>query len=449
MDASHTLCSNPPFVHARTASMAATIFAAWHGDTIDEPQSNRTTLYFAIENVSTGLLQRWAGEGWLDEQPSTTAMARSERLLGRSHTASDSSVAKLLSNKQAPSIPQVSTCGQRSRLLRQPRCILGEFSLMCRIVVFDHRAAGCPIELHWPGFLLRATASLCRRPMDRRADRVFASVVAPVYFTGSGTTHEGAHGGVLRRLTQWVARWSPQVEDGRVHIHAFNKGELVQREMEEQHGALIAAGRLELTQWDFFEEMMRLRPDQTHVVSSFTEQRPLVFAITKSLLELRGRSEWLIVVDIDEFWVASQTDAALQTAASFLRALPSTVQQHPFCTVDACVDDVVQWRPKSALRIGRGACEFWGHPHAGVTVERFDTSVSCSSLDHVGKPVDVFHMDGGRIWSVFNPFCRRQMEASPATLHNYIAHERGGHALCVLGNRPKVPQITRLGVLAS
>lgn len=338
---------------------------------------------------------------------------------------------KQLSHPHASAVPQVSSCGHKSKLWRKPRCHVA-LSLMCRIVV--ERRGDCPIELQWPTLSLNVKATLCRRPANRHAERVSVSLVTPVYLASNATKQTADE--TLHRLAKWITRWVPEIDGGRIHVHAYNKGDFVQHALEQQHAHLIANGRLELTKWNFFEAMnMQLRSTHASAGSTPSEglnaNHPHFWVLTKSLLELRGRTEWLVLVDIDEFWTTPpQSNAPLRTIAGFLNALPLSVQQHAFCTVDTCsldgVDGVVRWRPKSALRIGRGACEWWGHPHAGVTVERFDDSVSCSSLDREGKRVDVFAIAPGHTWSIFDPLCREKLRMPTS----YIAHERPGRPAC-------------------
>ena len=62
--------------------------------------------------------------------------------------------------------------------------------------------------------------------------------------------------------------------------------------------------------------------------------------------------------------------AAALTLGEFLQRLPPSVQQYHFCAIEGqCASDGrVVWRPKSALRVGGGECEWWAHAHAGIAV---------------------------------------------------------------------------------
>ena len=413
MDDTPTLCDDPPFAHARANGAAVTVYAGLH-----DVRWNRTTLYYALDNVSTGILMPWDRGAMPNTKPHHGT--HHVKQAGKAHHSWE--------------VAEARACGGVAKQLRKPRCQgMMTFSVMCRIVVAHMQR--CPIELHWPSLSLSVSASICRKPLGPYATRVGVSVCAPFYLPPDATSRTAE--GPLQRLAQWVERWTPQLDGGRIHLHAYNKGALVKRALERAHAPLFAAGRLELTRWNFFEAMgMRLRPVSLNLGSSVGEglnaNHPHYYVLTKSLLELRGRTEWLIMVDVDEFWMASPNSPPLfSTAASFLHNLPSSVQQYSACAINDCSGGVVHWRPKSALRIGRRACEWWGHPHAGVMVERFDDSLSCGSLDADGKtPVDIFANAGGRqTWSAFEPLCRRRQENKPMV---YFAHERPGSALCKL-----------------
>ena len=76
-------------------------------------------------------------------------------------------------------------------------------------------------------------------------------------------------------------------------------------------------------------------------------------------------------------------------------------------------------------RWGWGLCEWWGHPHAGVTVERLDDAVSCDSLDRTGnQTVPVFGYKPGHTWADFEPRCKHPLP------QYYLAHERPGSPKC-------------------
>ena len=58
-----------PFVHAREAGAAVTIFAG-----LQDQLWGRTTLFFALDNVSAGVLMPWAGVGAAAEKTGTTRL---------------------------------------------------------------------------------------------------------------------------------------------------------------------------------------------------------------------------------------------------------------------------------------------------------------------------------------------------------------------------------------
>ena len=154
MDVTPTLCR--PFFHARANHAAVTVFAGLHDASL-----GRTTLYFALDNVSTGVLVRW-------------------------------------DDATAPPMPSVSACGRVVKHVRKPRCHAA-LSLMCRVVVElkDKGASECPLQLRWASLSLLVTAALCGRPASPLAERVAVSAVAPFYLptdataqTAEGTLHE-------------------------------------------------------------------------------------------------------------------------------------------------------------------------------------------------------------------------------------------------------------------
>ena len=102
-----------PFLYGEGNGIATTVFAALHEPMSASMPTPRCTLYFAIDNRSTGV-----------------------------------HLAPVIASKTSPAawaMPRISACGEASRMLRRPRCKSWS-SLVCRIT-FELRDPSCRVDL--------------------------------------------------------------------------------------------------------------------------------------------------------------------------------------------------------------------------------------------------------------------------------------------------------------
>ena len=393
------------FAYARSGGQkqlaAATIFAARH-----DVLTNSTILYYALDNVSTGVHGLWSDAGVPARL--TRAPAKMSDLLPPAHVrANDGSL--------VTSLPEVRVCGTLARRLRRPRCLVS-ISLMCRLR-FEQTDSTCQVQLTWPGMDLSVSAGLCAQ--RDASSRVLVAASAPVFVPPSPDDREAT----LKLLTDWVPRIGRQV--GRVYVHAVNEGARVRDALQTRAPRLLAGDRARVVEWNWYEASgSGLRKDSGVVQPASTGGRKgrqydygsnpqlgmnpyhtQMWVLTKSMLELQDAAEWLLLVDIDEVWPNRLLNNRVPLSVQqVVQRLPEFVQQHPFCAMDGCHSGHLTWRPKSVLRIGGGTCEWWGHPHAGVAVDV--QAAWCVPRDDYGNPVDVFSTVGNRLWSNFTSRCR-------------------------------------------
>ena len=429
------LCS--PFVYARSIDghAAATIFAMRH-----DASSNTSTLYYALDNTSSGVHGLWTDAKL--RQRATRAPAKMSPLLPPSHVfANDGS--------RVTSLPEVRVCGSLARRARRPRCHVS-ISLMCRLR-FEQVDATCVVILSWPGMGLNVSADLCT-PRGS-LPRVLVAVATPVFLPPTAA----AQSATLQLLADWAPRIALQV--GRVYVHAINGGGRVRRKLQAQVPALLERRRVRVVSWDWYEAAgMALRPDSNLIAPASTaEQRhgrqfdvssnPLLgmnpyhtqmWVLTKSLLELQDAAEWVLLIDFDERWPTRLRNHRVPLMVQqVLQSYPDFVQQHPFCAMQGCAEGNITWRPKSAIRISTGKCEWWGHPHAGVSVDQAGVDENkplgwvCDPKDDYGNPVDVFSNTASRLWAKFAAKCRPGGKNRGAasgglglTAGNYFEHTR-------------------------
>ena len=220
---------------------------------------------------------------------------------------------------------------------------------------------------------------------------------------------------------------------------------------------LLEQGVVEVTRWDWFDAAgARLRNDSHTARASaghgaaglrMNPYHTQVWALTKSLLEMQNRADWVVLVDVDEFWNARDPHGdSLTTLAHYLTQLPPEVEQHPFCAVDLrCTPSLATWRPKSAMRVGSHSCEWWGHPHSGIVVEDFVASEkgsgTCGAKDAHGKGVNVFSYEI-HTWDTFNARC--QAEAAHPGYHFEHRRPHQVHQLPPGGMPAGTPAFERL-----
>ena len=426
-----------PFVYARSIEghAAVTIFAMRH-----DASSNTSTLYYALDNTSSGVHGLWT-DAELRER-ATRAPAKMSPFLPPSHVfANDRS--------RVTSLPEVRVCGSLARRTRRPRCHVS-ISLMCRLR-FEQVDATCPVRLSWPGMGLNISADLCT-PRGS-LPRVLVAVSTPVFLPPTAA----AQSATLQLLADWAPRIALQV--GRVYVHAVNGGARVRRKLQAQVPALLERGRVRVVSWDWYEAAGEtLRPDShTIAPASTAEQRPgrqfdvsskpllgmnpyhtQMWVLTKSLLELRDAAEWVLLIDFDELWPTRlRNDRVPRMVQQVLQSYPDFVRQHPFCAMQGCAEGNISWRPKSAIRISAGECEWWGHPHAGVSVDQAGTDEHkpvgwhCDPKDDYGNPVDVFSSTTDRLWARFAAKCQpggknrgREVGGLGLAAGNYFVHTR-------------------------
>jgi hypothetical protein len=418
-----------PFVYARSIDdrAAVTVFAMRH-----DASSNSSALYYALDNTSSGVHGLWS-DAKLRER-ATRVPAKMSELLPPAHVfASDGS--------RVTSLPEVRVCGSLARRIRRPRCLVS-ISLMCRLR-FEQVDATCPVELSWPGMGLTVSAHLCA-PRGS-APRVLVAAATPVFLPPTAA----AQSATLKLLVDWAPRIALQV--GRVFVHAVNGGGRVRKALQAHVPALIDRRRMRVTTWDWYEAArMILRPDSNTIRSASTAERkdrrfddssdPLkgmnpyhtqMWVLTKSLLELQDVAEWVLLVDFDEHWPTRlrnhRVPQMVQQLLKGIQQMPKggLVQQHPFCAMADCPEGNITWRPKSAVRISTGLCEWWGHPHAAVAVDRAEgvQESRCAPKDDYGLPVDVFSASLTGLWVNFSPRCRPGGRLGLAGGH-YFEHRR-------------------------
>tara|TARA_B100000795_G_scaffold72090_2_gene50779 strand:+ start:91 stop:1029 length:939 start_codon:yes stop_codon:yes gene_type:complete len=250
--------------------------------------------------------------------------------------------------------------------------------------------------------------------------RVLVAVATPVFLPPTAA----AQSATLQLLADWAPRIALQV--GRVYVHAINGGGRVRRKLQAQVPALLERRRVRVVSWDWYEAAgMALRPDSNTIAPASTAERrgrqfdvssnPLLgmnpyhtqmWVLTKSLLELQDAAEWVLLIDFDELWPTRLRNHRVPLMVQqVLQSYPDFVQQHPFCAMQGCAKGNITWRPKSAIRISTGKCEWWGHPHAGVSVDQANFA-QCDPRDDYGNPVDVFSSTASRLWAKFAAKCR-------------------------------------------
>jgi len=225
----------------------------------------------------------------------------------------------------------------------------------------------------------------------------------------------------------------------------MNGGARVRRALQAQAPALIERRRIRVTSWDWYEATgMTLRQDSNRIRPASTAERrgrrfdessdPLLgmnpyhtqmWVLTKSLLELQDAAEWVLLIDFDERWPTRLRNHRVPPLVQqVVQNYPDFVQQHPFCAMDGCAEGNITWRPKSVVRISTGMCEWWGHPHAAVAVDRAGVQESkCTPKDDYGNPVDVFSASANRLWVNFAAKCRPGGRLG-LTQGHFFAHTR-------------------------
>ena len=204
----------------------------------------------------------------------------------------------------------------------------------------------------------------------------------------------------LASLGRWVRHMGAQVDLVRLTLVAGADRARRFLARDDDAAALLARRRLEIVDYSWFEAAgSPLRDGHCGAgpMRACHVQSPV---LTKCLIDLRDRAEWVAMVDVDETWAAARQGApgsaaeaaaaaAALTLGEFLRRLPPSVQQYHFCAIEGqCASDGrVVWRPKSALRVGGGECEWWAHAHAGIAVA--SDAAHCAGY-HRGARLDVF-----------------------------------------------------------
>lgn len=383
--------------------MATTVFAALHEPRTASMPTSRCTLYFAIDNRSTGV-----------------------------HLAPENA-SKVSSAAWA--MPRISACGEASRMLRRPRCKAWS-SLLCRIT-FELRDPSCRVDLEWAALGIRLHVEICRSTSQPR--RHYVTACAPFFLPPEDAASDAA----LETLKEWLRRML-FFQKVHVELHLLSGATRVLKELKQ--GPLARSPLLQTTAWTWFEAArLRLfahRDSDLGINTAFntvsniaTGQNPYhlqVWVLTKCLLEQRYLTEWVLLVDVDEFFEV-RANAVSTTISATLRALPAAVQQIPFCTLNHCRGGSVRWRPKSALRVGQRWCEWWGTTHAGVAVEKFRTEATCDPLDenkHVVPLWPTTKAGGahdkdplGQGWDRFT--AARCRPAPPACFFNHVRGQKG------------------------
>ena len=245
-------------------------------------------------------------------------------------------------------------------------------SLWCHMR-FPHRlrttgesAQLCPVQVHWTKQRITLRLShFCSTPMGANGGAVPASVCAPFFVV----PEERQAAEAIERLRLWIRSMASQVS--RIHVHLLNHAGTVRRRLAglpEQRSDV-----LQLHEWTYFEDANMSFDALANLDSSSSAVRATKvnpyklhgMAQTKCLSEEYGSTEWMIILDIDEFWKALPPSPQL-TAQQFLQRLPETRQTHVFCSTGetSCLRQPSSgFRSKSAYRISADRCHWLGGSH--------------------------------------------------------------------------------------
>ena len=360
---------------------------------------NTTTLWYSLDNVSLGRLRYY--DDWYGTE-----------------------------REEVKRPPTVHSCGEQVDVspLGCGHTVtgIGYPSIMCQVSFSQMHL--CPAQISWRRRALSLKVSYCKDHAPE-LPRVAVSACAPFFLNGLGLAAEQA----LRRVKLWVdfmagvAGGSRQV--GRVHLHVLNRGAEVRTMLlGARRQALVAAGVLRVRFWDYYEAVGANFSSNSHVEAPSARRggddpytspyHAYNLVYTKCLQEEQGSTEWMLIVDVDEYWKSVPRPPLPQlTVSQFLAAAPPRLQQHHFCVLtEECLRTFVGMaRPKSAMRVGGGMCSWLGGGHVSLPAT-------------TGQPNECFPfpVKGERFdWGAFASRCVEAAQAPPAfsQLANYFSHD--------------------------
>ena len=374
---------------------------------------NETGLWYSLDNVSAGMLRPfvdWFGVEAAEQRRPPSVHACGERLAVRALG-----------------------CTATTTGLHYP-------STMCQLRF--HQPRLCPVTLRWPRHHeLGVSVPFCE-PGSSGADadelpRVHVSACAPFFLNPD----EGAAREATRRVQRWT-EFMAASQVGRVHLHVLNRAAEVRPALlRDRRAALAASGALRVHFWDYFEEAHAVLAPASQFVRHHNRTweagyanpyHPYNLLYTKCLHEETASTEWMLIIDVDEYWKAVPRPPQPQlTISRFLELAPPELQRHHFCVLnERCMRE---WdgsvRPKSAVRIGGGVCTWLGSSHVSMPATRGQPD-ACRPLHSAAAP----KFD----WKAMTQACAAAARAPPAPfakLPHYFSHygERvgtGGGARC-------------------
>ena len=377
---------------------------------------NETGLWYSLDNVSAGMLRPfvdWFGVEAAEQRRPPSVHACGERL-----------AATALG------------CGATTTGLHYP-------STMCQLRF--HQPRLCAVTLRWPRHHeLSVSVPFCE-PGSSGADadelpRVHVSACAPFFLN----PNEGAAREATRRVQRWT-EFMAAGQVGRVHLHVLNRAaELRPALLRDRRAALAASGALRVHFWDYFEEAHAVLAPNSQVAApnartwegGYTNPyHPYNLVYTKCVHEETASTEWMLIMDVDEYWKAVPRPPQPQlTVSRFLELAPPELQRHHFCVLnERCMREwdgsVGSVRPKSAVRIGGGVCTWLGGGHFSMPATKGQPD-ACRPLHSAAQP----KFD----WRAVTEACAAAARAPPAPfakLPHYFSHygERvgtGGGARC-------------------
>ena len=132
---------------------------------------------------------------------------------------------------------------------------------------------------------------------------------------------------------------------GRVHLHVLNRAaELRPALLRDRRAALDASGALRVHFWDYFEAAHAVlapasqfaAPNARSWEGGYTNPyHPYNLVYTKCVHEEVSSTEWMLIMDVDEYWKAVPRPPQPQlTVSRFLERAPPELQRHHFCVLN-------------------------------------------------------------------------------------------------------------------
>ena len=263
---------------------------------------------------------------------------------------------------------------------------------MCRLEVRPARTCE-QLELQFPSLQLGARSRLCAW---KRATSHLPVAMACAYVFVPPATESST----LQAVVRWASLMAPHVSQ--LHLHVVNRGSEVRRALLNSVPRLLEH-KLVLHAWDWVETFHRKggldisrtrRPLWNDAALCSTGLNPYHvrdWTLTKSVVELRDQTEWLMLMDVDESFGSVGSNITLQ---GFLGNLHPQIRQYGFCEVarlrgcrpeDGSFCEVgTGHRSKSTVRLSSG-CAWWPGPHYSIPVNDTGDAERCELTSHTGK----------------------------------------------------------------